>query len=116
MSSIRLSNNDISISTKEGDSVATKFADSSNIDAFGRLRISENVGVFDSQFTYDLQPLLFGQIVTGTGATIAHDSTNRHADLTEYQEPYYHKARVVYTVTAGQWLVNSKVMIKGFPI
>lgn len=35
------------------------------------------------------------------------------ANLTEYQEPYYYNVRVLFTITAGQWLINSKIMIKG---
>jgi hypothetical protein len=52
-----------------------------NLDAFSRLRISNPVTVFDSQFTYDLQPLLFEQIAIAPNATITHDSTNRCALL-----------------------------------
>jgi len=53
--------------------------DSPSRDSFGRLRVSEPTGIFDSQFTYDLQPLLYEQIVLNTGATISHDSVNRNA-------------------------------------
>lgn len=35
------------------------------------------------------------------------------ANLTEYQEPYYYKVRAVYNITSGQWVVNSKIMIRG---
>ncbi len=50
-----------------------------NLDAFGSLRVSNRTTVFDAQLTYDLQPLLFEQIITGTGGTITHDATNRNA-------------------------------------
>lgn len=61
------------------NSLPVRFGDSASLDGFGRLRISEAVGRFDAQFTYDLQPLLFEQITNGAGATITHDPTNRMA-------------------------------------
>lgn len=51
-------------------------------DAFSRTRVSNPVTLFDAQLTYNLQPLLYEQITTGTGASIAHDATNRNALLT----------------------------------
>ena len=51
------------------------------LDAFGNLQVAAPEFVFDSQFTYDLQPLLWEQIVTGTGS-VAWDDTNRLANLT----------------------------------
>jgi len=53
--------------------------DSARFDAFSRLRVSTPSYVFDGQLTYDLQPLLFEQITAESGATIAHDTTNRMA-------------------------------------
>jgi len=55
--------------------------DSPAVDAFARWRISEPHTLFDAQLTYDLQPLLYEQITSGTGATITHDDTNRTAVL-----------------------------------
>lgn len=63
------------------------FADTENLDSFGRLRISQPEGVFNSQFTNDLSPLLFEQITNGSGATITHDSTNRSALMTFSSTP-----------------------------
>ncbi len=54
-------------------------SDGPNLDSFGRLRVSSPTSVFDSQLTYDLQPLLFEQVKAETGAAIAHDATNRCA-------------------------------------
>jgi len=50
-----------------------------NLDAFHRFRVSNVVGLFDSQMTYDLQPLVYEQITSGGGATITHDATERTA-------------------------------------
>lgn len=58
-----------------------------NLDSFSRARVSTPTGLFDAQFTYDLQPLLFQQLATGTGATITHDSTNRCALMTFASTP-----------------------------
>lgn len=58
------------------------FRDSANLDAFSRLRVSQPTAVFDAQLTYDLQPTIFEQITNGTGATIAHNTTERAALMT----------------------------------
>ena len=65
--------------------VASSVQDGRDVDAFGRLRVSNPAGLFDAQFTYDLRPLQF-EAVTATGgsgtATVAHDATNRCAVMT----------------------------------
>lgn len=58
---------------------AVTIKDSANLDAFSRLRVSNPLILFNSQFTYDLAPILFEQITLGAGATITHDATNRNA-------------------------------------
>jgi hypothetical protein len=66
--------------------------DSANLDAFSRLRISNPLTLFSSQFTYNLNPLLFEQITNGSGATISHDINNRCALLTFSSTPIGGKA------------------------
>lgn len=61
-------------------------------DAFGRMRVSSPSSLFDAQLTYDLQPLLFEQVTNGSGATVAHDSTNRNALMTFSSTPTGGKA------------------------
>ncbi len=53
--------------------------DSENLDAFGRLRTSMPFNIFEVQFTYDLQPLFFEELNTGTGDTshVANSSAAR---------------------------------------
>jgi hypothetical protein len=69
------------------------FGDSAAVDAFGRLRVSSPTAyVFDAQLTYDLQPLLFEPITAESGATIAHDATNRQALMTFASTPTGGKA------------------------
>lgn len=58
------------------------FADSVALGPFGWLRAAPPQYVFDSQLTYDLQPLLFEQVTNGSGATVTHSSTNRNAVMT----------------------------------
>lgn len=53
--------------------------DSSNMDAFSRLRISQPIGLFESRFRNDLAPLQYEQI-TSSGA-VAHDATDSNALL-----------------------------------
>ena len=62
-------------------STAITIKDSANLDAFSRLRVSNPLILHNSQFTYDLTPIIFEQITNGPGATIAHDTTNRCATL-----------------------------------
>lgn len=64
-----------------------KFADSTALGPFGWLRTASPTYVFDSQLTYDLQPLLFEQVTSGSGASIAHSATNRNAVLTFSSTP-----------------------------
>lgn len=77
--------------TGRGDAVLTpedvKIGDTGNVDAFSRLRVSQPQGVFDAQFTNNLQPLLFEQVTSGAGATIAHDAVNRCALMTFASTP-----------------------------
>lgn len=47
------------------------FADGVNLDAFGRLRVSQPANLFDSKLTYNLAPLSWQTITTGSGA-VAH--------------------------------------------
>ena len=66
--------------TKIGGSSEVSIKDGANLDAFSRLRISNPLTLFASQFTYNLNPLLFQQLNTGAGA-ISYDSTNRCASF-----------------------------------
>ena len=61
--------------------------DSANLDAFSRVRVSNPQILLASQFTYDLNPILFEQITNGTGATVTYDSTNRCALMTFASTP-----------------------------
>jgi hypothetical protein len=61
-------------------STAVTIKDSANLDAFSRLRVSNPLILFNSQFTYDLAPILFEQFIgPATGTAINHDTTNRCA-------------------------------------
>jgi len=55
--------------------------DGANLDAFSRLRTSNPTTLFESSFLYDLQPLIFEQIVAG-GASIAYNGAASMAELT----------------------------------
>jgi len=66
---------------------AVTIKDSANLDAFSRLRVSNPLILHNSQFTYDLAPLIMEQITLGTGATVTYDSTNRCALMTFSSTP-----------------------------
>ena len=44
-------------------------ADGPNLDAFGRLRVSNSIILFDSQLTYDQQPLLWDTVLAAGGSS-----------------------------------------------
>jgi hypothetical protein len=71
---------------------AVTIKDSANLDAFSRLRVSNPLILHNSQFTYDLAPLIMEQITNGTGATITYDSTNRYGLMTFASTPTGGKA------------------------
>ena len=50
-------------------------------DAFGRLRVSTPFTLFESSFTYDIQPILYEPVQTSSG-TVTHDTAARAAILT----------------------------------
>jgi hypothetical protein len=54
-----------------GSSLNVALRDGPNLDAFGRLRVSQNHILLSSAFRFDLLPLLWEQSVSG-GASIAH--------------------------------------------
>jgi hypothetical protein len=51
------------------------------------MRVSGTTGIFDGQFTYDLQPLIYEQLTSGSGASISHGATNRTAVMTFSSTP-----------------------------
>lgn len=66
---------------------AVTIKDSANLDAFSRLRVSNPLILHNSQFTYDLAPLIMEQITLGAGATVTYDTTNRCALMTFSSTP-----------------------------
>lgn len=53
---------------------AIRYADSPNMDAFGRLRVSEPLTLFDSKQVFDNQPLFWDEsLESGAGIASAHD-------------------------------------------
>lgn len=66
--------------------------DSASIDAFSRWRTPEPNYVFDTNFQYDLQPLVFQAITAESGATVAHETTERSALMTFANTPTGGKA------------------------
>ncbi len=62
-------------------SQSVKFADSPTIDAFGRVRVSNPINEFTSEFQYNLHPLFY-DAVTASNGSIAHNPNMSAADLT----------------------------------
>jgi hypothetical protein len=65
----------LSVSGGGGSGGEVTIKDSPNLDAFSRLRISNPLTLFSSQFTYDENPLLFERFISDDGA-ITYDSGN----------------------------------------
>jgi hypothetical protein len=65
-----------------------RFSKSETLDSFGRVRVSNPITLFDAQFTYGLQPLLYEELKTSLGGeAIAHSSANRCANLSFTSTP-----------------------------
>lgn len=64
-----------------GSNLSVQFGDSSSLDAFGRLRVSNSVGLFDSQLQYDLHRILWENKITNTSgsASVTHDADSSSA-------------------------------------
>lgn len=75
-------------------STPVNFSDTASLDAFSRLRVATPSYVFDSQFTYNLLPLIYEPVTAESGATVTHDSTNRCALMTFSTTPTNGKAYV----------------------
>jgi len=59
------------------------FADSANLDAFGRQRVSNPVTIFDSKQIFDNAPLLWDEsLVSGAGITSAHSTATASTTIT----------------------------------
>ena len=69
-----------------------KIGNSSSLDAFSRLRISNPTHVYDANFVYSLDTLTQEAIVAESGATVAHDATNSCALMTFSSTPTGGKA------------------------
>ena len=87
---------------------------SSNLEAFGRLRIANPETVFDSQFQYDLQPLIY-QALTANGGAVTHVAAEANATLSLdgtasgsaiLQSKQYHR----YIPGKGQLIVMTGIM------
>lgn len=61
-------------------SINVKNQDSSDLDAFGRIRTSNPYNIFDIQFNYDLQPLFFEESAIG-GGSVTHVTASSAARL-----------------------------------
>ena len=61
----------MNVNSTDSNSFPVYMADSGQLDAFERLRVSEPVTLFDGQNQYDTSPLFWENILTGSGA-VAH--------------------------------------------
>ena len=59
---------------------SSPFGDNAAIDAFGRLRVSNPYSLFDSKTLHDKSPLVFSQVLNGSG-NILFDSYDASVNL-----------------------------------
>jgi hypothetical protein len=73
---LHITGNTTIINETTGTGVNVSFADSPNLDAFGRLRVSEPRTLLDAKHLYDKLPLVFNETLSGTATSTfsANDS------------------------------------------
>ncbi len=112
---------------KPDGSQVVQLGDGPQLDAFDRLRVSNPTGLFESTMTYDAQPLLWNQKLTGTGTAtyIQDESAVRMAvaaenDVVERQTKSFFryqpgKSQLIYmTYNFGQGHANVRKRIGYF--
>ena len=96
-----LSPNDFAIVQVDGEARKVTIQDlvdavsSGNSDAFGRLRVSNPVTLFDSKQVYDNQPLVWSERTTGAGTTSTHNANK--ASVTIAADPSVVGSRIRQT-------------------
>jgi len=71
----------VDVTVPDGDSLPIRFGDTPNLDAFGRLRVSQVTTQFDAKQLHDNLPLFINEETIGTGSS-AHSTTNAQNTLT----------------------------------
>lgn len=66
---------------KQNGPLEVQYSDSANLDAFGRLRVSQVQTLIDIKYIIDDQPLLVDEVTSGT-ATASHSATNSLVNMT----------------------------------
>jgi len=111
------------INIPSGVSLPVTYADSSNLDAFSRLRISSPIELFSTQTQYDNDPILMEVGATGTGVSPTHSINTRMVELsttagtgTSFIQSYQYipyqpsKSHLVFiTAVFGSGVANSVV-------
>lgn len=84
-----------------------QYSDSSNLDAFGRLRTSNVTSLLEYKHTYDKLPLVIDEITAGT-ATSVFDSSNSQVVMSVSANNSYvirqGKSRGIYQPVKDNWL------------
>lgn len=66
--------------TTDGGKSVVVIGDGANLDAFSRVRVSNPDTIFDSNFIYNIAPLIYGTS-TANGGTVTHSAANASASL-----------------------------------
>jgi len=83
-----------------------QYDDSSNLDAFGRLRTSNVTSLLEYKHVYDKLPLLMDELVSGVGASSSHNATYSQVVMSVTNNNEYvirqGKSRGIYQPGKGQ--------------
>ncbi len=109
--------------TNSADETLVALADTAQLDAFGRLRTSHAVTIFDSTFKYDKQPVLWNESVV-SGGTVTHDAnkvsvvlactttTNSEAIFQTRQYFRYKPSKSQFLVFTGNFISTATKVVK----
>ncbi len=83
-----------------------QYEDSSNLDAFGRLRVSSVTSLLEYKHTFDKLPLVISESLSGVGATSLHSPTYSQVEMSVTNNNEYvirqSKSRGIYQPGKGQ--------------
>ena len=94
------------------------YADTTQVDSFGRLRTSDSNVLLDSQLDFDLQPLLWQNVLTG-GGSVTHDEPDATAVLAVTAaagDEVIRQTRRYWKYRAGQSLRITMTSVFGAPV
>ena len=85
-----------------GTPLQVQYADTSQLDAFGRLRVSETTNLADSILRYDKQPLIWDEVITGGTSTFNTNQSSVTLAVTTTDQSVVRQTFAYYQYFAGK--------------